>query len=121
MEKTAGIAGLGIMGGAIARNLSARGWKIIGFDIDNKKCESLKASGVEIASSAAEIAQRTPIIMTSLLSPQAASAVAAKSPAAAPAGGSYARPRRQAQLRRYPPGGRSHSPGLPGQRDFGTG
>ena len=34
MNKTVGIIGLGIMGGAIGRNLIARGWHVIGFDID---------------------------------------------------------------------------------------
>ena len=29
-----GIIGLGIMGGAIAKNLSAAGWQVIGHDID---------------------------------------------------------------------------------------
>ena len=34
MEKRIGIIGLGIMGGAFARNLVAGGWKVIGYDID---------------------------------------------------------------------------------------
>ena len=34
MDKTVGIIGLGIMGGAIARNLIERGWKVVGFDTD---------------------------------------------------------------------------------------
>ena len=34
MDKTVGIIGLGIMGGAIARNLIDRGWRVIGFDCD---------------------------------------------------------------------------------------
>ena len=34
MNKTVGIVGLGIMGGAIARNLLERGWTVIGSDID---------------------------------------------------------------------------------------
>jgi putative dehydrogenase len=76
MEKTVGIAGLGIMGGAIARNLAERGWTVAGFDTDRAKCDALKASGVDIASSCAEMAQRAAIIMTSLPSPQAALAVA---------------------------------------------
>ena len=32
--RTVGIIGLGIMGGAIARNLAAAGWHVIGHDID---------------------------------------------------------------------------------------
>ena len=34
MNRTVAIVGLGIMGGAIARNLVERGWRVIGFDID---------------------------------------------------------------------------------------
>jgi putative dehydrogenase len=34
MDRTVGVVGLGIMGGAIARNLIDRGWRVIGFDID---------------------------------------------------------------------------------------
>ena len=30
---TVGIVGLGIMGGAFARNLIERGWRVVGFDI----------------------------------------------------------------------------------------
>jgi L-threonate 2-dehydrogenase len=76
MEKLAGIIGLGIMGGAIARNLVERGWVIAGFDIDRAKCDALASAGVEIAASAADVARRTPVIMTSLPSAKAALDVA---------------------------------------------
>ena len=33
-----GIVGLGIMGGAFARNLVASGWKVIGFDVAEERC-----------------------------------------------------------------------------------
>ncbi len=46
------------------------------FDIDGAKCDAAKSAGVEIATSAAEVARRTPVIMTSLPSPKAAFAVA---------------------------------------------
>ena len=49
MTGTVGIVGLGIMGGAIARNLVAAGWRAIGFDIDPARCAELEADGVEIA------------------------------------------------------------------------
>ncbi|MGZ5999963.1 MAG: NAD(P)-binding domain-containing protein, partial [Rhizomicrobium sp.] len=42
--KTVGIIGLGIMGGAIAKNLSAAGWHVIGFDVDAKRCAEAKAA-----------------------------------------------------------------------------
>ena len=51
MTGTVGIVGLGIMGGAIARNLVAVGWRAIGFDIDPARCAELEADGVEIAES----------------------------------------------------------------------
>ncbi len=44
-----GIIGLGIMGGAIAKNLSERGWQVVGFDIEKARCDEAKAAGVEIA------------------------------------------------------------------------
>ena len=31
-DRIVGIVGLGIMGGAIAKNLSAAGWRVIGHD-----------------------------------------------------------------------------------------
>jgi len=53
-----GIIGLGIMGGAIAKNLSSAGWHVIGFDIEKARCDEAKAAGVEIASDAAAVAAR---------------------------------------------------------------
>jgi 3-hydroxyisobutyrate dehydrogenase-like beta-hydroxyacid dehydrogenase len=76
MDKVAGIVGLGIMGGAIARNLVERQWSVVAFDIDSAKCEAAKSAGVEIATSPAGVARRAPIIMTSLPSAKAAFAVA---------------------------------------------
>src|SRR5215207_367489 len=52
--KTIGIVGLGIMGGAIAKNLADAGWQVIGFDIDATRCAEAKAAGVTIATGAAE-------------------------------------------------------------------
>ena len=34
MDRQVGMIGLGIMGGAIARNLAERGWEVFGFDTD---------------------------------------------------------------------------------------
>jgi 3-hydroxyisobutyrate dehydrogenase-like beta-hydroxyacid dehydrogenase len=61
-----GIIGLGIMGGAIAKNLSAAGWQVIGFDIAKERCHEAKAAGVEIAKSAADVAARAANILVSL-------------------------------------------------------
>ena len=76
MDKTVGIVGLGIMGGAIARNLIERGWKVVGFDTDAIKCAALAQTGVVIASGVDEVAHATEIIMTSLPTPAAVAAVA---------------------------------------------
>jgi putative dehydrogenase len=76
MDKTVGIIGLGIMGGAIARNLVERGWQVIGFDIDDAKRDELAQAGVGIAADIPDVARRAGIIMTSLPSPAAAKAVA---------------------------------------------
>jgi L-threonate 2-dehydrogenase len=76
MSTTVGIAGLGIMGGAIAGNLLDRGWDVIGFDIDPVRCAALAQGKVRIASDAAQLAREAPIIMTSLPTPVAVEAVA---------------------------------------------
>ena len=76
MDKTVGIIGLGIMGGAIARNLVERGWRVIGFDIDAARRGELAAANVEIAPDIAQVARHAPIIMTSLPGPGAVDQVA---------------------------------------------
>jgi 3-hydroxyisobutyrate dehydrogenase-like beta-hydroxyacid dehydrogenase len=76
MDKTVGIIGLGIMGGAIARNLIERGWHVVGFDTDPAKCAELAEAGVAVVESVALVARSAPIIMTSLPTPAAVESVA---------------------------------------------
>ena len=76
MDKTVGIVGLGIMGGAIARNLVDRGWRVIGFDTDAAKRAELAAAKVIIADSVAQVTRDAPVIMTSLPTPAAVESVA---------------------------------------------
>jgi L-threonate 2-dehydrogenase len=76
MTKTVGIVGLGIMGGAIGRNLVERGWRVIGFDTDAARCEELARAGIAIAGNSAEVTRDAPIIMTSLPTPTAVADVA---------------------------------------------
>ena len=81
-----GIIGLGIMGGAFARNLVKAGWKVTGFDISKEQCAALAKSGVNIAASVAGVVTECPVVMTSLPSLKAIDAVAkeiavAKAPA----------------------------------------
>jgi putative dehydrogenase len=82
MTGTVGIVGLGIMGGAMARNLVAGGWRVIGFDIERARCAELAPDGIEIADSIAAVAREAQSVITSLPSPQAV-ALAAREIAAA--------------------------------------
>jgi putative dehydrogenase len=71
---TVGIVGLGIMGGAFARNLIADRWRVIGYDIDPARRRALARARVEIARDAAEVARGTRSLITSLPHPAALAA-----------------------------------------------
>jgi putative dehydrogenase len=75
MNKTVGIVGLGIMGGAIARNLVDRGWDVVGFDIHPLRCSELAQAKVRITSDVVQLTRETPVIMTSLPTAAAVEAV----------------------------------------------
>jgi putative dehydrogenase len=66
-----GVIGLGIMGGAYARNLLAGRWPVVGFDIDPAARRSLARAGVEIVENAKEVARQAPVIITALPAPSA--------------------------------------------------
>ena len=68
---TVGVIGLGIMGGAFAKNLAAAGWRVVGFDTNPARRREARRAGVEIANNAAEVAAAAPTILTSLPKPQA--------------------------------------------------
>ena len=76
MNKTVGIVGLGIMGGAIARNLVERGWKVVGYDLDDARRAEMKQANITIAADVIGVARDAPIIMTSLPSAAAVEDVA---------------------------------------------
>lgn len=71
MKGVVGVVGLGIMGGAIARNLSAAGWRVFGFDIDAARRSELAEAGIAVAADIAALAREAPVIITSLPSPAA--------------------------------------------------
>src|SRR5947207_14850400 len=77
-----GVIGLGIMGGAIARNLIAAGFRVGGVDIDKGRAVAAATSGVALRDSAAEAADDADLVLTSLPSIAAldttAEAIAAK-------------------------------------------
>ena len=66
-----GIVGLGIMGGAFAKNLAAAGWHVTGYDISAARRREAQRAGVKIARNTAEVAAAAPVILTSLPKPQA--------------------------------------------------
>jgi 3-hydroxyisobutyrate dehydrogenase-like beta-hydroxyacid dehydrogenase len=76
MEKVVGLVGLGIMGGAMAANLVADGWRVLGFDPEEARRAEAAASGVEAKASLAEVAAIAPVLVTSLPSAKALMATA---------------------------------------------
>jgi L-threonate 2-dehydrogenase len=66
-----GVIGLGIMGGAFAKNLVAAGWRVIGYDVDPARRRAMARSGVEITEDAKTLATEAPTIITSLPKPAA--------------------------------------------------
>lgn len=68
---TAGVLGLGIMGGEFAGHLAAEGVRTLGFDVLEDKMNALRARGGEACSSAAAVAAKADVILTSLPSAQA--------------------------------------------------
>lgn len=76
MKGVIGVVGLGIMGGAMARNLTSAGWEVVGFDIAPERRSEAEAAGVAAAESAAAVAARASTIITSLPTAADAHAVA---------------------------------------------
>ncbi len=79
---TVGVIGLGIMGGAFAKNLAAAGWHVVGYDISAARRREAQHAGVEIAANAADLAAKVPTLLTSLPKPKALMDVARKIAAA---------------------------------------
>lgn len=66
-QRTAGVIGLGMMGGGIARHALAAGFTIHGFDIAEPALAGFEEVGGIRANSAAEVVERADIVVTSLL------------------------------------------------------
>ncbi len=66
-----GIVGLGIMGGAFARNLLRAGWEVIGYDTAPARRRAFVNSGVKVAADIASLAAAAPTLVTSLPNPRA--------------------------------------------------
>jgi len=79
-----GVVGLGIMGGAIARNLVAAGWRVVGFDTNAARNSEAAAAGVETASNTGALARTAPVVLTSLPDARALGSVVEEIVAARP-------------------------------------
>ncbi len=70
-----GIFGLGIMGGAIAKNLVDDGYQVFGYDPDTVQCKNAENAGIKITSSVKEVAENSHIILSSLPNADALDAI----------------------------------------------
>lgn len=61
-----GFIGLGLMGAAMARNLLAAGFPVVGYDVDKGKTDALAKEGCQRADSPEEIAPQVDVIILSL-------------------------------------------------------
>lgn len=65
-----GIIGLGIMGGAFAKNLTANGWTVLGYDPSKKAAAASRRHGVTMMDSAYDVVNRMAVTITSLPKPE---------------------------------------------------
>ncbi|HUN48393.1 MAG TPA: NAD(P)-dependent oxidoreductase [Stellaceae bacterium] len=72
-----GVVGVGIMGSAIARNLLKAGSAVTAYDIDAARLGEIGAAGAAVARSAADVADGSEIVLTSLPSEAALEATVA--------------------------------------------
>src|SRR5437763_3431706 len=61
-----GLIGLGLMGSAFADRLSARGFRVIGYDCDPARCRNLESRGGTVATSAAGVLHECDRVLLSL-------------------------------------------------------
>jgi 3-hydroxyisobutyrate dehydrogenase-like beta-hydroxyacid dehydrogenase len=79
MTERVGVIGLGVMGSAMARNLANAGHRVVGFDIEVEKLAALlDVGGVTGAASAGEVAGESDLVVFSLPTSAALSAVASE-------------------------------------------
>lgn len=66
MSERTGVVGLGVMGGAMARNLVTAGHQVFGFDVDPERTAALTEGGGLATSSVAEVAGAAEVVILSL-------------------------------------------------------
>lgn len=64
-----GFIGLGNMGSGMAKNILSKDFGVVGFDIENDKLVELEGSGLEIATSIADIAKSCEVVVLCLPNP----------------------------------------------------
>lgn len=75
MSLRVGVVGLGIMGGAFAANLVKNGFEVTGYDPVKAKVNALVKAGGKAGKSAADVARKSDMILTSLTSAKILDAV----------------------------------------------
>ena len=73
-----GVIGLGIMGSAMSANLARSGFKVHGYDVAPAQLDVFRQAGGHPARSAAEVAEKAEIVISSLPSAEALHAVASE-------------------------------------------
>lgn len=66
MLDTVGVIGLGIMGGAMARNLLAAGFRVVGYDVSERAIAAFATEGGETVANPLEVGNRARIVILSL-------------------------------------------------------
>ena len=82
--KRIGLVGLGIMGSAMAANLMASGFGVVGYDVLERRRRDHRRAGGQVARSARGLATRSPLVISSLPAPKALLAVVQELAAATP-------------------------------------
>ena len=63
-RETVGVVGTGIMGAPMARNLAKAGFDVIAYNRTASRAEALRADGVAVAASLAEVGQTASVVIT---------------------------------------------------------
>ncbi len=67
MNESIGLIGIGLVGTALAENLHAAGYAVIGYDIDPQKCRCLEQMGGKAVSSPLQVAEKVDRMLLSLM------------------------------------------------------
>ena len=63
-RETVGVVGTGIMGAPMARNLAKAGFEVIAYNRTASRAEALRADGVAVAATIAEVGQNASVVIT---------------------------------------------------------